>query len=124
MVVLYLADALPLKMERMKTAFEDTIFTCQYVPTSLSPRSLACRSDVSLGRDWFVAHKLHTADVKDAHSYHWNTPGPVPNAPAPRQGVLHTPCNEYLFCGTKFVLGLFFLFAARVLIGWMSYGCV
>ena len=117
MVALSAADAFPLRAERVRAAFGDTIFTCQYVPAWLSIRALAREADTFPRRDQFAVLKLQSAGVKDVYIYRWNMPDPVPHALAPRHNVLHASHLFFFFDGTKCVLGPFLLFTEWVLIG-------
>lgn len=101
MVELYPADAFPSTYERSKTAFGDTIFTCQYVGSSGIPQVLT--ANMWTHRDWFIAQKLQSLGMKQAYNYRWNTPDPVALAAAPWQGVRHTSDLYFLFNGTKCV---------------------
>jgi carboxylesterase type B len=82
-VAFYPAAAFASTFERAKTAFGDTVFTCQ---------------------DWFIADRLRRAGVRRAFNYRWNTPDAVQLAAKPWAGVLHTSDLFFLFNGTKCVI--------------------
>lgn len=100
MVALYPESDFSSTFERAKTAFGDTIFTCQSVSASLSWPPFGADVEV-LRRDWFIAQKLLAAGKKSVYNYRWDTPDPVLNAAAPWKGVLHTSDLFFLFNGTK-----------------------
>lgn len=80
MIKLYPGDSFTSTFERSKTAFGDTIFTCQ---------------------DWFIADKLRTLGVRNVYNYRWNTPDPTQYAVFPWKGVMHTADLFFLFNGTN-----------------------
>ncbi|TFY63048.1 hypothetical protein EVJ58_g3474 [Rhodofomes roseus] len=77
---LYPADEFNSTYERAKTAFGDTVITCQ---------------------DWFIAKKLQSEGIAAVYNYRWNTPDPVQLAKNPWEGVMHTSDLFFLFNGTN-----------------------